>query len=116
MSLVSGVPWHRLTFEAQVIPVPRLREESSVAWVDFLAEGVCEPCEAPHLHTHGEVLALDKAGRNVRGVTIARDSPPFASNTLCRAISGFLLACPINLHQHGVINLAAESALSTASR
>ena len=33
----------------------------------LLAKRICEPSESAKLHSHGQVLALNKAGRNVVG-------------------------------------------------
>src|SRR5436305_326666 len=44
--------------------------------LDFAAEPVGEPREAPHPHPHRQVLALDVAGRDPAGVGVALDDPP----------------------------------------
>src|SRR5882762_9798555 len=52
--------------------------------LDFLAESICQPSEAPHGHAHREILPFDKAGRNVFGIGMARYDHFMASDALCR--------------------------------
>jgi len=41
--------------------------------LDSLAERIRQASEPPHLHAHGQVLALDVTRRNVRGIGIAEN-------------------------------------------
>ena len=47
----------------------------------------------------------------MRGIWIARNLALFAPYALCRAVARFLLACPIELYEHGIVDVRAESSL-----
>ena len=55
------------------IVVHEVERHRRLVVVHLLGEPVGQPREAPHAHPHGEVQALDVAGRNVVGVGVARD-------------------------------------------
>lgn len=50
---------------AHEIIMAEMQAHSRLHILDLLAKGVCKPREAAHLHTHGQVLALNKRGRNM---------------------------------------------------
>lgn len=53
------------------IVVHVVQGDSSNMIFDLLRERVGEPSEAAHLHSHGEVLALDIAGADVLRIGLA---------------------------------------------
>jgi hypothetical protein len=79
----------------------------------LLGKRVGQPGQAPHAHTHSEVLALDIAGRDVGGIGRALDRGLLASQALGRAVADLrpLRRRPVDLDQLGVVHLAAESGL-----
>jgi len=68
--------------------------------LSFLAESVSQASEAPHVHPHGEVLALDVAGRNMLLVGVAKNGIARDAKTLRRAVTvlAFRIAT-VNLDQ-----------------
>jgi hypothetical protein len=48
--------------------------------INFLAESVGQPSEAPHLHSHGQVLAFNAACGDVAPVRTPRDRRRLRSN------------------------------------
>lgn len=80
--------------------------------VHLLAETIGKPRESPHLHLHRQVLALDKAGRNVIRIGTSHDDGCLRTDAFRRAIPDFLaFVRTVNLDQCGVVNLASECAL-----
>ncbi len=54
----------------------------------LLAERIGESGKAPHLHTHGQLLPLDKAGRDVVRIGIAGSGSPVHTLDIISAIRG----------------------------
>lgn len=79
--------------------------------LDLLRESVCQPREPSHAHSHGKILALDATGRDVLGVGPASNNLPLRPKTLGGAIADLLLVRSVDFNQHGVIDIASESAL-----
>ena len=78
----------------------------------FLAEGVGQPREPTHLHSHREVLALDIARRHVLWVRIATDLSLPGSVALSRGIAVIpVWLRPEQFDKHRIVNLPAESAV-----
>src|SRR5947207_3217528 len=69
-----------------------------------------QPREAPHGHTHGEVLALNVAGRDVIVIWFAADYRLASAHADCRAVARLwsLFRAAVNLLQHGIINPRSE--------
>jgi len=55
--------------------------------VEFLGEAIRQPSEPAHVHSHGQVLALDVARRDVLGVRIADNLHAFGAKTLRGAVA-----------------------------
>lgn len=81
---------------------------------DFLREGIRQAREAAHLHSHGEVLALNVARRDMSPVGIARNRRRDGSNANRGAVARFFLSrlISVQLDQHRVVNLIAESQIN----
>ena len=90
-------------------------QRNSVAEVFHLfGKSIGQPGEPPHAHAHGEVLALDKARRDVLFVGIAADSAFDGPAALASAVAALLLGAAgsaVELHQHGVVNFLAKGAI-----
>ena len=61
--------------DASEIVVHEVQRDRVHVIVHLLAERIGQSREAAHRHAHGQVLALDVAGSNVRKVRIAIDPP-----------------------------------------
>ena len=78
--------------------------------LQFLAESVCEPGEAPHRHAHREILALHVGCADVLGIGIADDRLHLAANASSGAVSRFRLARrAVNLMQLRIIHVCTKS-------
>ncbi len=78
--------------------------------LNLLAKSVCEPREAPHTHTHCEILPFYKRCADVLGVGIAGDVSRAASNARRGAIAAFVQTGrhTVNLDQHRIVNVSAK--------
>jgi hypothetical protein len=80
--------------------------------LDFLAECIRQSREPPHAHSHGEVLALDVARRNVPRIRVAGATERLASLYLCRAVAARgMRSLAVELDQLGVVNIGTETGL-----
>ncbi len=73
----------------------------------LLREGVREPREAAHPHPHGEVLALDVAGRDQRLVRLSADDPLVDAGADGGAVTALALDAalvPVELVEHGEVD------------
>ena len=77
--------------------------------VDLLAESVCQSRESAHVHTHGEILALDETSRDVLRIGRANDFYALCAKTLCGAVSLVpFRVVTVDLHQLRVIDLVRK--------
>ena len=80
----------------------------------FLREGIGQPRESAHAHTHRQIAALDKRRGNVFVVWFADDPALARSAAFRRAVAAFItlaLRCAVELDQHSVIYVPAEGVL-----
>jgi hypothetical protein len=70
----------------KVVPHVEQRDLMNVI-VNLFGESISQASEAAHLHPHGEVLTLHKAGRNVARVRIADNFDALGAKTLRRAVA-----------------------------
>ncbi|SRR5258708_6900980 len=79
--------------------------------LDLLSEGIRQASEAPHVHSHVEILSLDVAGRNVLLIGLADHFDSLGAKTLRRAIPLLSLdrIVAIDLDQLRVINGGPKS-------
>jgi len=77
--------------------------------VNLLTERIGQSGEAPHLHSHVEILALYVAGRNVCLIRVADDFYALGAQTLRGAVAllPFRIVA-INLHQLCVVDLISK--------
>jgi len=80
----------------------------------FFGERIGQTCEATYVHSHGQVLPLDIAGRNVIAVRVAANDLSFDADALGRGIPRFVFQgrLAINLNQHCVIHIRAKCILN----
>ena len=79
--------------------------------LEFLRERIRQPCESPHVHPHGEVLAFDQAGGNMLRVGVADLGFLLASGADGGAIAdfgGYAGTSSVVLHQDRVIDVGSE--------
>lgn len=76
----------------------------------FLRKAVCQARESAHPHAHREVLALNKASRNMLRVWIPADCCSSASDARHRTVAAFIQARrhAVYLYEHAVINITAK--------
>ena len=64
-----------------------VKERNRVLMIlDLFRECVGQPREAPHVHSHVEILSLDVAGRDMLRIGIANDRFLFDAQTLRGAV------------------------------
>lgn len=81
-----------------------------------LGEGVGQASEAAHLHPHGEVLALNVAGADVRRIGSPLNAGLLDARTFGRAVAArWVRRLAVELNELRIIHSRAESP-STASR
>ena len=83
--------------------------------LDFLRVSICQARVSAHLHPHGQVLALDKAGADVLRVRIADLWFLLAADALRWRVAGFC-GCLFNrssvmLHQNRIIDIALKGVI-----
>jgi hypothetical protein len=95
--------------------VPRVPERDHVRVVlKLLTEGVGEPGEAAHTHSHVQVLALDVRSRDVLGVRAAGNCLRDCTDTSRGAVSSIRFKIPaVDLNQRGVVDATAERILDS---
>jgi hypothetical protein len=78
--------------------------------LQLFGETVRQPRESAHRHSHGEILALNVAGRNVVVVGCAADNRFPCAHADCRTVPSLqrFLYCAVYFLQHRKINLAAK--------
>src|SRR5258708_21813181 len=77
----------------------------------FFGEGVSQPRESAHRHTHGQVLAFNVGSRNILFGRVAGNSLFAYSAALSRAVTAlaaFAFRLAVELVQHSVVNIRAE--------
>lgn len=103
----------------EVVPDGVERDHVHVV-LELLRERIRQPGEPPHLHPHGQVLALGVAGRDVLRARVARDRRLTRPDALAGAVAPLSRAGrafgrgrrgAIELHQHGVVDIVAEGVL-----
>src|SRR6266513_1253739 len=78
----------RLMNPAEV--VMHVMERNSVLQIlQLFAESVCESRESAHRHSHGQVLALYIASRNVAVIRIAANDSLASAHANCRTVASF---------------------------
>jgi len=96
---------------AEVV-IHEMQRDGMRVHLDFLAEGIGEPSETAHVHTHRQVLALNMTGGDMPLVGIAGNSRGLHAGDLGRgvAVRGAWAGDvrPVVLLQHGVIHVHAE--------
>src|ERR1035441_7093831 len=55
--------------------------------VELLAERISQPSEAPHVHSHVEILSLNVAGADVFWIRVTNNVHTFGPKTLRRAVA-----------------------------
>ena len=97
----------------KVVPDGVERDHMSVIF-DLFRERVGQPCEAAHLHSHGEIVPFDVGRAHVGRIRVALDPRLAGADALCRAVATLhaFRRCAVQLHQHGIVNVATESALN----
>ena len=85
------------------------------AWFSsFFREAVRQPGKPAHGHPHRQVLPFDVARRDMLRVGVAGHWLRDAAQARGRAVARFVLArCPVELHEHRVIYVAAERVLNS---
>jgi hypothetical protein len=74
--------------------VVRMVDRNHVAVVlEFLREGIRQPCEAPDAHSQIQVLPLYITGRDVLPIRIPAQDACANANALCGAIAGIGAVC-----------------------
>ena len=81
------------------------------AVLGLLREGVREPGEPAHRHTHGEVLALGIAGADVRFLRPAFDAGLGGTGANTGAVAASAGNVAVMLDQHGVVDVGTKRAL-----
>lgn len=92
--------------------VVHVMERNGVLQVfQFLGKPVCEARKPTHRHLHRQILASDKACRNVRVIGVALDDCFSCAHAHGWAVARFrrVLWSAVNLLEHCVINLRAKS-------
>src|ERR1035441_6159126 len=98
----------RLMDAHEVVVHMKQRDHSDVV-IELLTEGVRQPSETPHVHSHIEVLAFHIAGADVLMVRGADDIHALGAKTLRRAVTGLSLGIvAVNLDQLRVIYSRSE--------
>ena len=69
------------------VVVDGVKRDGTGMVLQLLREGVGQPSEATHAHSHREVVALDIAGRDVGGVRLTLDLPVLAADALRGAVA-----------------------------
>ena len=112
-SLLASKVWSFLTSaEAKVVVHVKQRNHRDVI-VDLFRESIGQTSEAPHVHSHVEILPFDVAGRHVSRIGIANDSLPESPKTLRRAVALLSLRIvAVDLHQLRVIDIAGEASIT----
>src|ERR1051326_5873534 len=76
---------------------------------DLLRERICEPHESAHTHPHREILAADKAGRNVFRIWRSDHLMFLATRANCRTVALLpLLVVAVDLDELRVIDFFTE--------
>jgi hypothetical protein len=57
--------------------------------LNLFRERICKPRESPHLHSHGQILALDMARTDVLGIGGTADQFLLTANALRWAVAHF---------------------------
>ena len=98
----------RLMHAAKVVVHVEQRNHRDVI-VELLAEGIRQPSEAAHIHSHVEILALHKTGGDVRLIWVADDFDALGAKTLCGAVAFLSLRIVAeDLHQLRVVDLISK--------
>jgi len=80
--------------------------------LDLLGEGIGQPRESPHPHSHREVLPLYVAGRNVLRVGLSRNNAALSPDAVGTTVApGALRLRAIYLVEYGVVDVSAEGFL-----
>jgi len=108
---IAGVHRNVLMNAAKVVEHIMQRNRVTVI-VYFLAVAVRESRKSPHVHSHGEVLALLRASAHMLGVQDRRSQLHVATDAHCRRIARVVIhRRTVNLLQHGVVNIRTEGIL-----
>jgi hypothetical protein len=103
-SLHSGCNAKGLVNSAEIIP-SEIKSQHSVKFLPLFRESIGQAGESAHLHSHGQVLALDMRGADVFRVGVSEHGNLFASNTIGGRIADFTLSAPgIQLDQLCEVN------------
>jgi hypothetical protein len=84
---------------------------------DFLGESISQSRESPVHHSHGQVLALDVARRNVAHVGVADHRFTTCMENLWWAVSSFVsfaLSASVELNEHSIIDIGTEGIFNRA--
>src|SRR2546425_11261785 len=77
---------------------------------EFFRECISKPGEAPHAHSHSQVLPFNIAGRNMVGVRVARHDTCTSTAAPSRAVPSRILPwrTRIELFEDGMVNFACK--------
>jgi hypothetical protein len=98
--------------------VVHIMERNRVLQVlQFLAKCVRQPSEPAHRHSHRQILAFDKACRNVGVIGVALDDRFSFAHAHGWAVAGFrrVFNFAVNLLKHRVVDVRPESILNIRS-
>lgn len=99
--------------DAAEIVVHEIERQRENVVVELLAESVGEPGEAPHRHTHREVVPLDVRGRNMLAVGNAGDAAFAGADARRGAVAARNANLgAVQLHKLRVIDAAGESVVN----
>ena len=97
--------------------VVHVMERNGVLQVfEFLREGIRQAREPAHRHSHGQILSLNIAGRNVVVIGCAANNRLASAHANCGTVTSFrrFWRTAVNLLQHSKINFAAKAIFDRA--
>src|SRR5438105_3714736 len=91
-----------------------VQRDSSPKVLDLLTEGVSQPREPPHGHTHGQVLPFNQACRDMGLVRVADDHGTLGADHVRRAIPAAPdWLCLVKFYYLAVIDACPECPLGS---
>jgi hypothetical protein len=91
------------------VTVNKVQSNGVPVVVDLFGEPIGEPGKAAHVHTHGQVLPLDMAGRNELWIGLALDYGFLAAGAFGRAVFPFVILASRILIDTSAIREAART-------
>jgi len=81
---------------------------------ELLGEGVRQPSEPAHAHSHGQIVPLDVRRADVLRIWVTLDSLLPRAEALRRAVAalGSIRNLTVELHKLGIVDVATERALN----